>query len=104
MSHDKTVCEWCRKPSMVYQCHHIITKGSSGALRFESDNGIFLCKGCHYKVHNAGYLDFSVWFVKTFPGRFEKLKARKYNHFKNNVGNLELMEMSLKNELEELGR
>jgi len=103
VAYNKTTCEWCHMPSMVFQAHHVVTKGSSCALRFEPENGVYLCKGCHFKVHNFGYLDFSEWFLKNHAERWERLKLRKYNHFKMNKGNLELTEMKLKQELKDLG-
>ncbi len=44
-------CEVCGKVTQVG--HHFFTKGSSSALRYELQNGIGLCNGCHFKVHRG---------------------------------------------------
>lgn len=43
-------CEVCGKPAV--QIHHFYYKGSFGHLRYELDNGIGLCKGCHFLLHH----------------------------------------------------
>ena len=44
-------CEVCGKPTQV--SHHFITKGSCSALRYDFDNLIPLCNGCHMKIHQG---------------------------------------------------
>jgi len=44
-------CLVCRKK---YSClHHYHTKGCSNALRYDWDNLIPICAGCHHRHHNA---------------------------------------------------
>ena len=43
-------CELCGAPAVCI--HHIIEKSLSARLRYESINGIRVCNGCHYKIHN----------------------------------------------------
>lgn len=42
-------CEVCGKPAS--DVHHFFPRNSYGALRFEIDNGIILCRGEHFKHH-----------------------------------------------------
>lgn len=44
-------CEVCGKPVTVG--HHFFPKGSCSELRYELQNGIGMCIGCHLKIHNA---------------------------------------------------
>ena len=44
-------CLVCPKPMVCL--HHYYTKGSCSALRYEFDNGIPLCAGCHLKHHTG---------------------------------------------------
>jgi len=34
------------------QIHHIVTYASAPTLMYEVQNGICLCKRCHYKIRN----------------------------------------------------
>ena len=43
-------CECCGKP--VSCGHHYVSKGASGALRYEEANMIPVCVGCHLKFHS----------------------------------------------------
>ena len=45
-----TYCEICEKPAQ--QVHHFFPKGQYGHLRYDIDNGISLCKGCHFRLHH----------------------------------------------------
>ena len=45
------VCEICGKPGQ--QVHHFYPKGNYGHLRYNIDNGIILCKGCHFQLHHT---------------------------------------------------
>lgn len=53
-------CEVCGKPTQVG--HHFFTKGSSAELRYELENGIGLCAGCHLR-HHKGAPDIHVCVV-----------------------------------------
>jgi 5-methylcytosine-specific restriction endonuclease McrA len=46
----KPVCEVCGKKAL--QVHHFYYKGSFGHLRYDEDNGISLCQGCHFLIHH----------------------------------------------------
>lgn len=45
-------CEVCGKPSV--QVHHFFPKGSFSNLRYDLDNGISICQGCHMAHHLKG--------------------------------------------------
>ena len=45
----KPNCEVCGTKAV--QVHHFYYKGSYGHLRYDLDNGISLCQGCHFKLH-----------------------------------------------------
>ena len=45
-------CEVCEKPAQ--QVHHFFPKGQFGHLRYNTDNGISLCNGCHFAHHSKG--------------------------------------------------
>ena len=36
------------------ECHHFVQKSQSRVLRYDPDNLIPLCKGCHFKIHRWG--------------------------------------------------
>lgn len=46
----KRKCEVCGKKAI--QVHHFYYKGSYGHLRYDLDNGISLCQGCHFVLHH----------------------------------------------------
>jgi 5-methylcytosine-specific restriction endonuclease McrA len=43
-------CEMCGNPSVCG--HHFHTKGNSSRLRYEPDNMIPVCSGCHLSFHS----------------------------------------------------
>lgn len=44
-------CLICGRPAQV--AHHFKPKGSYKMLRFNLDNGIPLCNGCHFRLHKV---------------------------------------------------
>jgi len=50
------LCELCGKP--VSCGHHLFPKSSSSALRYEEDNIIPVCVGCHLGFHSNRSADF----------------------------------------------
>ena len=44
-------CELCSQPYQV--AHHHVPKSRSNYLRYEYDNLVFLCNGCHRKIHQG---------------------------------------------------
>jgi hypothetical protein len=43
-------CEVCGEPS--YQAHHYFYKGSYPQVRYDTDNGISICRRCHFLLHH----------------------------------------------------
>lgn len=48
----KPKCEICGKSAV--QIHHFFPKGSYSVLRYDLENGISICQGCHLKHHAKG--------------------------------------------------
>ena len=46
----KIECLLCEAPAV--QVHHFFPKGQFGHLRYDLENGISLCMGCHFRIHN----------------------------------------------------
>lgn len=46
----KERCEVCGNKAV--QCHHYYYKSNYGHLRYDEDNGISLCMGCHFVLHH----------------------------------------------------
>lgn len=46
---EKPRCEICGKRAVA--AHHILTKGSASALRYDFENLACLCEDCHTEVH-----------------------------------------------------
>jgi len=66
--------------------HHIIFKGARPQYRYDIDNGILLCAGCHnyhdLSPHNPhhGEVKFKRWFAEKYPEwneRIEIMRASK---------------------------
>lgn len=51
MARDGSRCQLCGATG--YAGHHVFTKGSSLATRWDLDNGIAVCLGCHYAIHSS---------------------------------------------------
>lgn len=43
-------CKRCGDPS-ANQCHHIENYSHNSKLRYDVDNGVLFCKGCHKSFH-----------------------------------------------------
>jgi len=53
---DDWTCQKCLKRGVELNPHHIINFSDNEDLRFDIDNGITLCRECHYKFHKEyGY-------------------------------------------------
>jgi len=45
-------CEVCGEQAI--QAHHFFPKGNYDHLRYEIENGVGLCRGCHFRLHHIG--------------------------------------------------
>ncbi len=86
-------CEICGKPT--HEGHHFFSKGSCSALRYETKNGIGLCRGCHHQ-HNVGYFIVDVpitrlrgddWYDDLL-GRKEALTKRSKEYYEGEIERL----------------
>lgn len=80
----KSNCEVCGRPSN--QVHHFFPKNSYGHLRYNLDNGISICKSCHFKHHNKYMPEIQQTIVK-FRGQkwydnLEKISKKREISFK----------------------
>ena len=75
----KEVCEVCGASNCL-QVHHFYYKGSFSHLRYNSDNGITLCKGCHFVLHHQDPKKIEDIIRKNRGGLWEtRLKKEAYN-------------------------
>ena len=69
-------CECCSKPQQVM--HHFFFKSTSSALRYDWDNLIPLCNGCHMKFHSNKVTEMNGLMVKKRGQEwFDDLMKRK---------------------------
>lgn len=52
LKRDKFTCQMCNKRGkrVRLNVHHIMKWSSASTLRYDTDNGITLCRGCHKSV------------------------------------------------------
>lgn len=73
-------CEYClkRPPEVVLHAHHIYSRRHY-ATRWDLDNGVCLCTGCHlYKAHKD-IQEFSDWVVAHFGSTHIEILRNKAN-------------------------
>ena len=73
----------CLVCGMPMSClHHYYPKSSAGNLRYNLDNGVPLCQGCHFRLHN-GFPEIQNAINFTNGQKWmDKLKAEKRNFIK----------------------
>lgn len=49
---DDFTCQCCKKVGGYLEAHHIKKWSDYLELRYETDNGITLCRNCHKKIHS----------------------------------------------------
>lgn len=76
-------CFFCGAPTEV--AHHHVHKSKSNRLRYELDNLINLCNGCHIKLHHNE----SYWASKIVEERglewFKRLERMKQETVKTDI-------------------
>ena len=75
------VCVRCGK-ILNLQVAHIFPKGKYTRLRWDSDNLLLLCYGCHFHFAHKNPLMFSEWFREKYPDRYKILKLRSQVNWK----------------------
>jgi len=73
------VCQVCGGTSYL-NAHHIIGRRNRN-VRWDLDNGILLCSGCHtFKTESAHQdpLQFMEWFNNKYPDRYNTIRSRAY--------------------------
>lgn len=68
-------CLRCGKTSSL-QCAHIITR-SNLRLRYDLQNVLTLCAGCHMFWWHRSPLEAITWFQETYPKQYEYLLKAK---------------------------
>ncbi len=91
-------CQRCGNTKQLQWCH--IYSRIIYPLRWDADNSMVLCAGCHFNAHQNP-LEFSD-LVRDRLGteRLQRLSLKRSGHFKTSVDNLELLKIKLKQELE----
>lgn len=54
---DNWKCQHCGLVGDELHCHHILSYANNPLLRFDVNNGISLCKKCHYELHKHQRLE-----------------------------------------------
>jgi 5-methylcytosine-specific restriction endonuclease McrA len=68
---DGKVCVRCKNRNNGIQWAHIISRRHL-ALRWEADNALTFCGGCHFFWHSQPFLA-QEWFRKNWPDRYENI-------------------------------
>ena len=51
LKRDRYTCQCCERKNVPLNVHHIMNFADYIDKRYDVDNGICLCKDCHYKFH-----------------------------------------------------
>lgn len=73
-------CQVCGQTESRLNAHHVIGRRNRN-VRWDLDNGIGLCPGCHTFRTDAAHQDplkFSTWFQEEYPERYEHLIKAAY--------------------------
>ena len=71
-------CEICGKGGVI-EMHHFILRSRSRLLKFDVENAVPLCKGCHYKIHNSN--KFSPPEVARMVETIRKKRGKKWSNY-----------------------
>lgn len=72
---DDYTCQVCGKTreNAVIECAHVVGRGEL-SIRFNLDNAMALCKGCHY-AYTMSEANWRAWLTRNRPGLRERLHA-----------------------------
>lgn len=71
------ICQRCGKGATQgqLQCAHIYSRRYK-SIRWDMDNALTLCAGCHFYVHQNP-VEFAFWFERKYPDRLARLQEKK---------------------------
>ena len=70
---DNYTCKCCNAYGGQINAHHINNYATNEELRFDTDNGITLCKSCHKLFHSKyGYLNTNEYQLNDFISTYGK--------------------------------
>lgn len=101
-------CLMCGKTENLQAHHCIVTKGASNATRYNLNNGITLCYGCHiHGIHGEMNIDFYRIYTHKIDTLIpftlqDEVIAKSKDIFKMNVENLQQTKIDLLNALQQL--
>jgi len=91
IKHLKDKCEICDKPAK--QVHHFYYKKNYPHIRYDKDNGVSLCMGCHCFLHMQDPKKIEEQIIKVRGVRWHnRLKKKAYNPPKNFKFNIKWLE------------
>ena len=91
---DKLMQEWGRKTykkcmvcNKKMSClHHYYPKSTSSRLRYDEDNLIPICQGCHFRHHNGDPSIHNMVNEVKGPIWLKELQKKKEGYLKTNIG------------------
>ena len=69
-------CALCGSTFML-EAHHMIAKGGCGYLRYSLENGLCLCRVCHFRFHNIDSQAGWDWLRENRPDDYEYISSHK---------------------------
>lgn len=91
------MCEKCGARENL-QAAHFITR-SNHTLRWDYDNGVCLCAGCHLYWAHKEIQEFVEWFHHKYPVRYDRLMRDKNEITQRTLDDYLELEKELKTEL-----
>lgn len=89
-----TDCEVCGKPMTTG--HHFFPKSTSARLRYEFDNLIPICSGCHMQHHQAGNHRIHITIIrKRGKDWYDNLNELSRVKFKTNIAYYRVVKFNL---------
>jgi len=90
-------CEYCGKSPQRLDCHHGVTHRRYLNTRFEHDNAICVCVGCHWFLHDFPRINMEFFTKRIGSDRIEQLEILARSGQK---ADLDVAEQDLKKKLE----